>query len=412
MKKILKGAVVLLIAIAMVFSTVAIADTNDKETLQTWASNPIKPSGIVNPNQGNNRDIIWHNGEPSADANLYSSQFDECYPFVSQVADDFHFEEDTYINDVHWWGGFWGGDPIECIDFWIYFYADDGSGNQPTGAGMDDPSETALAAYFFPGVCGELDPNGFYEYDAVLDPPFLAEGCQKYWIAIQGVFCFPPQWGWANTDGIQLHSAVQGFPVLNMPFWTVIDPEVDMAWYLTYGEPCEPCIDVEKFVWDKWNQEWVDADTEAEAVDVRICNDITYKIVVHNCGDTDITNIVIEDKMHDSLKFITGDPEPDEYYYEKPFWYMTWYFPGPLKPCETIEVYITAHVEGPECSNDYNYVLVKGDACGNVVRDDDYCWVHCHNRAKEFNTPILNWLQSHPNMFPLLQVVLQRLGLF
>ena len=32
-------------------------------------------------------------------------------------------------------------------------------------------------------------------------------------------------------------------------------------------------------------------------------------------------------------------------------------------------------------------------------------------RNHAINTPFLNWLQSHPNMFPLLQRLLQRLGL-
>ena len=32
-------------------------------------------------------------------------------------------------------------------------------------------------------------------------------------------------------------------------------------------------------------------------------------------------------------------------------------------------------------------------------------------RNKAINSPILNFLQSHPNMFPLLQMLLQRLGL-
>ncbi|GAG79513.1 unnamed protein product, partial [marine sediment metagenome] len=32
-------------------------------------------------------------------------------------------------------------------------------------------------------------------------------------------------------------------------------------------------------------------------------------------------------------------------------------------------------------------------------------------RNKAINTPFLNFLQSHPNMFPLLQLLIQRLGL-
>jgi uncharacterized repeat protein (TIGR01451 family) len=364
----------------------------------------------ANSQRGN---IIWDNGGTTATSNLYSSQNDTCYPFVSQVADDFHFEEDTPIFDVHWFGGFWGGDPIDPMDFWIFIYKDDGTGSQPTGAGMPDPAPTAVAAYFFPGVSGmPLDPNGYYSYEVDLDPPFLAEACQKYWIAIQAAFCFPPQWGWANTDVIKLAPAVQGFPALNIPFWTLIDPETDMAWYLTGEETCEPCIDVEKYVWDKNNQEWVDADTETEALDVPICTEVTFKIVVHNCGDTDITNIKVTDRMHTSLKYISGDPDPDSVAQEGDEWIIVWKFPGPLAPCETIEIYITAHVEGPECSYDYNRVVVEGEACGNQIVDQDEAWVHAIKKSKSVNIPFLNWLESHPNMFPLLQKLLKLVGLF
>ncbi|KYK20826.1 hypothetical protein AYK24_09645, partial [Thermoplasmatales archaeon SG8-52-4] len=272
MKKLLKGAVVLLIAVALFLSTSVTAKTDNMETLQASSPNLIKPSNIINPNVENNRGpIIWDNGAPSANANLYSSQYDNCYPFVSQVADDFIFEADTEVWDVHWWGSFWNGDPFDPVDFWIYFYKDDGTGGAPTGGGMADPSPTAIASYFFAGVSGTLDPtSGLYEYEVILDPPFLAIASEHYWIAIQAVFCFPPQWGWANTDGITLSSAVQGFPFIGTLFWTVIDPEVDMAWYLTgEGEPCEPGIDVEKYVLDV-DGNWVDADTEDEALDLPI----------------------------------------------------------------------------------------------------------------------------------------------
>jgi hypothetical protein len=414
MRKKFLGAGVMLIAIALVFSSIAIADTKEieLETMSTENTNIVQQTNIkqVNPQRG---PIIWDNGGTTATSSLYSSQNDTCYPFVSQVADDFHFDEDTEVWDVHWYGGFWGGDPFDPCDFWIFFYNDDGSGTQPTGAGMADPAPTAIAAYFFPGVTGmPLDPNGFYSYEVNLDPPFFAEACKKYWIAIQAVFCFPPQWGWANTDGIQLAPATQGFPVLNLPFWTNIDPEVDMAYYLTGEEGCDPCINVEKYAWDKNNQEWVDADDEATALDVLVKTDVTFKIVIHNCGDTDITNIIVRDKMHDSLEFKAGDPDPDEVYYEEPYWYMNWFFPGPLKPCETIEIYITALVRGPVCSYDFNYVLVEGEACGNTIRDEDYCWIHAKPTGKTANYPFLNWLENNPHMFPMLRVLLKLMGMF
>jgi len=192
------------------------------------------------PRPMSRQNIIWDNGGTTPSSNLYSSQNDTCYPFVSQVADDFIFELDMVITDVHWWGGFWNPPPnsVDPTYFYIYFYADDGTGNAPTGAGLPDPAPTALATYYFSGISGlPLDPNGFYEYQVDLNPPFSASANTKYWIAIQEDTCYPPQWGWANTGAIRLHSAVQGFPVLSMPFWTDIDPAVDMAFYLTGAPP-------------------------------------------------------------------------------------------------------------------------------------------------------------------------------
>ena len=158
------------------------------------------------------------------------------------------------------------------------------------------------------------------------------------------------------------------------------DPPGTGDWVFCYElceyEECEASIDVEKYVWDPDHQEWIDADYNNTALDLPICTDTTFKIVIHNDGEEPLYDIIVKDKMHDSLKFISGDPEPDEIYYEKPFWYMEWYFPGPLMPCNTIELYITAHVNGPECSYDFNYVLVEAFGCGEIVRDEDYAWVH------------------------------------
>ena len=60
---------------------------------------------------------------------------------------------------------------------------------------------------------------------------------------------------------------------------------------------------------------------------------------------------------------------------------MLWYFPGPLDPCNTIEIYITAHVEGPHCSVDFNYVEVQAfsECDPYYVYDWDYAYVHAYD---------------------------------
>ena len=91
---------------------------------------------------------------------------------------------------------------------------------------------------------------------------------------------------------------------------------------------------------------------------------------------------------------------------------MEWYFPGPLYPCEIIEIYLTAHVEGPKCSYDFNHVLVEAESCSSQnVTDEDYAYVHIKGCGRTLNSPFLNFLLNHPNLFLMLQRLLQRLGL-
>jgi hypothetical protein len=239
-KRLVIFAAAAVLMVSFVALTASVGET-EKPELTSSFKKYVAPVGMpTGPRPAPKQTIIWDNGGTVVGGNVLSSQNDAVYPFVSQVADDFMFTEDMDVMDVHWWGGFWGGDPFDPCDFYIHIYADDGTGNAPTGAGMADPSPTALASYHFTAVSGlPLDPNGFYEYDVDLSPPFTAAAGVKYWIAIQSDFAYPPQWGWTVTSGIQLHQGVQGFPFLGMPFWTDLDPAVDMAFYLT-GEPAGP----------------------------------------------------------------------------------------------------------------------------------------------------------------------------
>jgi len=171
------------------------------------------------------RDIIWDNYADDGTGSALSSQLDIVYPFNSQCADDFQFTATMDIQSVHWWGAFWGGSVYpNPVEFNVIFYADDGSGTMPTGAGMDDPTSTALAVYNFPEVTGVSYGTNKYEYDVALVPVFVADAGVKYWIAIQEVapFATDGQWGW-STNGAnpeQLSGPVQGFPLLGTAYWT------------------------------------------------------------------------------------------------------------------------------------------------------------------------------------------------
>jgi hypothetical protein len=390
----LKGAIVLLIAITMVFSTIAIADTNEQQIEMSKAG--IKSTKLVQSDPVVN---------PSFGPVMFSQRYyepDESWAFFTSdvgldyiVADDF-WELSGPICDIHWWGLslFWTGtgwvqcDPAGMI-FEIIFYDNSGA---PVCNYRVSPTAVATGKLY----------SGFemYYWEVVLDP--CCE-LQNGWVSIQGQ-------GSDNNCVFLWAGGPEGNNNAEQD-WVPLDPPNNCAFQLTAeGDPCNPAIDVEKYVQDE-NGEWIDADTENEAIDIPVCNDVTYKIVIHNSGDVNLTNIVVKDLMHKSVKYISSDPE-GEAYYQDPYWHIDWIFPGPLKPCETIEIFVTGHVEGPECSYDENHVKVEAHGCGQVVRDEDSAWIHCKRLGKPLNSPILNFLENHPNIFPFLQLFLHRLGLF
>jgi hypothetical protein len=374
MKKIFGGTVVILIALAMVFSSFAFAvNTN---TLQ--ASTKVQGSVDSSQIKGNfNRDpIVWDNGGIDGTSNGLSSQLDPTY-FNSQVADDFQLEADTLITDVHWWGVFWNGPPAgpNPADFNIIFYAD--AGGMPTGAGMPDPTPTALKVYNMSQVLGV--PTGGveeYEYDVVLPEPFPALANEIYWIAIQCIVVFPPQWGW-ETNGANpefLSIPVQGFPLLAMPYWTATQYG-DMAFYLTgipEGPPPKPAICCNGTL------TWPEVNASAT---------VTGTFQVCNCGDIG------------SLLNWQVDTWPP---------WGTWTFNPPSgaglakNDCATITVQVIA----PPTKKKTFIGTVK---IINSDNESDFCEIDV-----SLTTPraingftLLQWiLQKYPNMFPILRIIL------
>jgi hypothetical protein len=414
MRKILRGAVVLLIAFAMLFSTVALADTQTKQDQITLTSGESSGEGA-----GARGTVVWDNGMNYD--NLGASQEDTNYPLTAEIADDFHFEEDTEVCDVHWVGGYWNDDVNYNQVHWpwkITFYYDDGSGERPGNLYLGpftfdntEYTETLLEDNPPP------DESVYYEFSVDLPENYIFPACHKFWIVIQGVGFFPPQSGFGmHQDPITLHEAVFRCELLGFPDWTdsieAFGASYDACFQLTTKQQCEPGIDVEKEVWDEKNGVWVDADTESEALDIDICTNARFRITIKNIGNCPLFNLVVKDKMHDSLEFISSDPE-GEWWYEEPFYYIEWYFPGPFNPGDAIVIYVTAHVSGEECSIDFNYVSVEAHCeHGTVVRDDDWCYVHCYKPSKEFSSPILQFIESHfPNLFKLVEKMLKLLGL-
>jgi uncharacterized repeat protein (TIGR01451 family) len=414
MKKFWKEAVVMLLVIVLVFSSVAIADIKINESKIKSITN-LEGSGI-----GAIDDIVWDNDMSYIGA--MAAQWDKTIPFDCYLADDFQFEEITEVKDVHWIGGYAEKDyQYGDFDWCISFMYDDGTGLAPDSHPKTPSFEGPFCFLWEDIEKTLLQDTGFANaYELKVDLPYniTFEPSLKYWISIWGEGEVPPQSAWAFHEyPIKLSPIVWGSNYLGFPFWTpgydVQGFDHDVCFQLTAEPPCEPGIDVEKQVKDK-NGEWVDADTENEAVDLPICENATFRIIITNTGNCALINIVIKDIMHDSLKYIGADPQPDNVVHTTPEWVMDWMIPGPLAPGEIKTIYITFHVEGPECSNDYNHVIVEGycEECPSlIVNDEDWCWVHAYKKSKDLNMPFLQFLQAHQDLFPILQKLFRILGL-
>ncbi len=176
------------------------------------------------------QDLLWDNMPFGGDGSLSSSQLDLVYPFDSQVADD--FVGGFTVNHIKWMGGFWNGSPVDIPDWNIIFYAD--AGGVPTG-GPTDPTGTALYHYVISGGDVDIVDHGDFTYDYSVALPDTAFAAETFWVAIQPVFGFPPQWGiegaFDSQQGALMH---QGFPLLGTDYWSPL--ATDMAFQL-YGVP-------------------------------------------------------------------------------------------------------------------------------------------------------------------------------
>jgi hypothetical protein len=397
-----KRAVVLLLAIIMVCSSIAIADTKiNKFKIESISNHESSNIGVKDCN------IVWDNIMDYAGGHI--AMWDESDQYDYYQADDFHFDENTEVMDVHWIGSYWGDD-YQSGDFnWcISFMYDDGTELEPDSH-PQTPSFAGPFLFSWDNITKTLlldtgDAN-FWEFSVYLPDSLLFKSSDKYWISIWGEGESPPRscWGF-HMSPIILSKTVWGSDKYGISFWTpgfnVVGYDHDQCFQLTN---CEASIDVEKYVLYQKNQEWIDADEESTAIDLPICTDAKFKIVIHNDGNTNLYDIIVKDKMHESLKFITGEPLPDQWYYESPFYYLEWLIPGPLEPSETIEITITAHVEGPTCSFDYNYVSIETDSCRGILFDEDYAWVHAYEKSKTINMLFIKFLQIHPNIFSILR---------
>jgi uncharacterized repeat protein (TIGR01451 family) len=150
---------------------------------------------------------------------------------------------------------------------------------------------------------------------------------------------------------------------------------LDMAFVIT-GEqlPCEPGIDVEKYVWDDNIGGW------ADQVDLDVGETAEFLIAIHNNGTCNLTGIWVDDFMEDSFEFINANPIEDSTDPLPGGLGIYWWFDlsgDPLTPCNTTYITINATVLGPICHTDFNYVTVHGFYTPeDYVEDSDDASVH------------------------------------
>jgi uncharacterized repeat protein (TIGR01451 family) len=181
-------------------------------------------------------------------------------------------------------------------------------------------------------------------------------------------------------------------------------------------EICQKCgadIDVEKLVWDPNTGAYVDADTEKEALDLPHCTyDSHFKIVITNTGDCPLKNITVTDIMDDGLEYLGASPNPDYFQHIPPEYRIKWYI-DELDETEVVEILIEFHVTGDPCDIRSNYVKVDGTCIphGTYVEDEDWCYIHVSKVSRDYNRPIIEFFENYLSKFPILQKLLQLLGL-
>jgi hypothetical protein len=134
-----------------------------------------------------------------------SSQDDQCYPFNSQVADNF-MGDGGDVTGFGWWGLFWNGSPINATDFRVSIWASDADGC---------PGE--LVCENVVSAVQTDEGGGTFSYCANF-PACPKEAGVSYHIGAQAIFCFPPQWGYVSGAGDGQECCFRG-ELFGFPDW-------------------------------------------------------------------------------------------------------------------------------------------------------------------------------------------------
>ena len=354
------------------------------------------------------------------------------------LADDWECSESGYIKDIHFWGSWWE-DHVGQIDYFVMGVAENIPAEQNPLGDWSCPGETLVEwqidnwvergpytgnqgwYWGYENLWLPNDHQLYWQYNVFLDEGdwFWQEEGVIYWLFISAIVVeeptFQPLWGWKSTlENLHfMDDAVwaRWYQLYWMPLTYPTGVTMDLAFVITGGEECEPGVDVEKYVLDPVSGNWIDADTASEALDLKIGSIVEFKIVIHNNGTCVWSGTAEYDYMEDSLKPVY--PPLEQWNYNGTHYCLEWGMDGPIDPGWTNELFFKAEVVGEHCETDYNKVIVKAgiDFVPDVVSDEDYAYVHAEKKARELNRPIFNFLENYQNLFPLLRLLLQRLGL-
>jgi hypothetical protein len=189
-------------------------------------------------------DIVWDNGMDYSE--IIWSQWIPENNLEACAADDFSFENDTYINGLSWIGYY--AYKSRCqdgqFDMQITFFLDRGDGRAP-GTVVTGP------IFFYNSQTNEtyLNPPHWFSYAVTLPEPILFVKNQVYWICIQAVGPLGPQWFLA----VHLGPIIMHEVVWKCEFFEVYDWEdayesqgyhENMCFQLFgYGKPPTPDLD-------------------------------------------------------------------------------------------------------------------------------------------------------------------------
>jgi hypothetical protein len=238
MKQSSVGAYVLLIALAIILSNVVVIAETENQFLDVY--NSLNNDFTVEQNGP----VVWDNGMNQS--GLIHTQWDEAKQFDFYAADDFKFEEDTEVVDVHWIGGYWGeGYETGDFDWYISFYYENSTLEEPEGH-PKSPSLIGPFQFLWSEISkefiGDTGNSVYYSLSVDLPEVIIFEANIKYWISIWAEGIYPPQAGWGYHKSFILISAVLASDYFGFPFWTpgsiVQGYDFDMAFQLT--EPLEP----------------------------------------------------------------------------------------------------------------------------------------------------------------------------